>query len=114
MFISVDLPAPFSPRSVCTSPRRSWKSTWSLATIPGKRFVIPRSSRTGTSLILDILRPCGGRRGRPPAPPPPRPPPYPRGGGGGPAPPAPLRGRLFLPAPPCPGPPAGPSPPPPP
>src|SRR3954452_25111886 len=64
MFISVDLPAPFSPRSVCTSPRRSWKSTWSLATIPGKRFVIPRSSRTGTSLILDILRPCGGRRPR--------------------------------------------------
>src|SRR5947199_3190898 len=46
MFISVDFPAPFSPRSACTSPRRRSKSTWSLATMPGKRLVIPRISRT--------------------------------------------------------------------
>src|ERR671918_1640881 len=52
MLISVDLPAPFSPRSACTSPRRSSKSTWSLASTPGNRLVIPRSSRTtGRSLI---------------------------------------------------------------
>src|SRR4051794_39408452 len=49
MFISVDFPAPFSPRSACTSPRRRSKSTWSFATIPGKRLVMPRSSRTGAS-----------------------------------------------------------------
>src|SRR5918996_5554170 len=52
IFISVDLPAPFSPRSTCTSPRRSSKLTWSLASTPGNRLVIPRSSRTtGRSLI---------------------------------------------------------------
>src|SRR5262245_3896557 len=49
MFISVDLPAPFSPSSACTSPRRRSKSTWSFASTPGKRFVMPRSSRTGVS-----------------------------------------------------------------
>src|SRR5947199_654102 len=49
MFISVDLPAPFSPRSAWTSPSRRSKSMWSLARMPGNRFVIPRSSRTGPS-----------------------------------------------------------------
>src|SRR5580765_858347 len=49
MFISVDLPAPFSPRSACTSPAATSRSTWSLASTPGKRLVIPRSSRTGGS-----------------------------------------------------------------
>src|SRR5215208_4121392 len=49
MFISVDLPAPFSPSSACTSP--SSRSSWirSLASTPGKRFVTPLSSRTGGS-----------------------------------------------------------------
>src|SRR5215472_5231575 len=42
MFESVDLPAPFSPRSAWTSPSAASKSTWSLATTPGNRFVIPR------------------------------------------------------------------------
>src|SRR5438067_1805072 len=46
MFISVDLPAPFSPSSACTSPGRSSKSTRSSATTPGNRFVMPRISRT--------------------------------------------------------------------
>src|SRR3954452_22919654 len=46
MFISVVLPAPFSPSSACTSPRRRSRSMWSLATVPGKILVIPRSSRT--------------------------------------------------------------------
>ena len=41
MFISVDLPAPFSPSSACTSPLRRSRSTWSLATTPGNRFVMP-------------------------------------------------------------------------
>src|SRR3954463_7493996 len=46
MFISVDLPAPFSPSSACTSPLRRSRSTWSFATMPGNRFVMPRISRT--------------------------------------------------------------------
>src|SRR6185312_15829758 len=46
MFISVDLPAPFSPRSAWTSPSRRSKLMSSFATIPGKRFVTCRISRT--------------------------------------------------------------------
>src|SRR4051794_10132064 len=49
MFIRVDLPAPFSPSSACTSPLRRSKSTESLARTPGNRLVIPRSSSTGVS-----------------------------------------------------------------
>src|SRR6476646_6658901 len=47
MFESVDLPAPFSPSSACTSPSAASKSTLSFATTPGNRFVIPRSSTAG-------------------------------------------------------------------
>ena len=46
MFISVDLPAPFSPSSAWTSLRRRSKLTSSFATIPGKRFVMWRISST--------------------------------------------------------------------
>src|SRR6478752_5869941 len=46
MFIRVDLPAPFSPRSACTSPSRRSKSTSSFATMPGKRLVMWRISST--------------------------------------------------------------------
>src|SRR5947208_16426305 len=51
MFISVDFPAPFSPRRAWTSPRLRSKSTWSFASTPGNRFVMPRSSRTGAASI---------------------------------------------------------------
>src|SRR5437660_1768181 len=51
MFISVDLPAPFSPSSACTSPCRRSRLTLSFASTPGNRFVIPRSSRRGASAI---------------------------------------------------------------
>src|SRR6478736_869062 len=54
MFIRVDLPAPFSPSSACTSPSSSSKWTWSLARTPGNCFVIPRSSRTG--VVPDMRR----------------------------------------------------------
>src|SRR5690349_14338507 len=47
MFDSVVLPAPFSPSSACTSPAAASKSTSSLATTAGKRFVIPRSATAG-------------------------------------------------------------------
>src|SRR5919112_5153369 len=43
-FISVDLPAPFSPSSACTSPGSTVRSMWSLATRSPKRLVMPRSS----------------------------------------------------------------------
>src|SRR2546421_994156 len=51
MFIRVDLPAPFSPRSAWTSPSTSSKSTWSLASTPGNCLVIPRSSRTAVAAM---------------------------------------------------------------
>src|SRR5256885_1002768 len=63
MFISVDLPAPFSPSSACTSPLRRSKSTWSFARTPGKRFVIPRSSRTGVSVVFTSGRSLRRRGG---------------------------------------------------
>src|SRR5471032_85114 len=47
MFESVLFPAPFSPRSACTSPSAASKSTPSLATAPGNRLVIPRSETAG-------------------------------------------------------------------
>src|SRR5438067_7953216 len=47
MLDSVVLPAPFSPRSACTSPSAASKSTWSFATTPGNRFVIPRRATAG-------------------------------------------------------------------
>src|SRR5213592_3589494 len=57
MFISVDFPAPFSPSRACTSPSRRSKSTWSSASTPGNRFVMPRSSRTaGASIRRDSMR----------------------------------------------------------
>src|ERR671932_2638685 len=61
MFISVVLPAPFSPRSACTSPRWTSKSTWSFARTPGNRFVIPRTSRIGRSSTDDDSRRAGPR-----------------------------------------------------
>src|SRR6185503_15002283 len=45
MFISVVLPAPFSPSSAWISPGRTSRSMPSLATTPGYRFTIPRISR---------------------------------------------------------------------
>src|SRR6185437_13921986 len=63
MLIKVDLPAPFSPSSACTSPGRRSKSTWSFASTPGNRFVIPSSSRIGVSAIQAILvRSVTGKR----------------------------------------------------
>src|SRR6476660_115798 len=45
MFMSVDLPAPFSPSRAWTSPARASKSTWSLARTPGKDLTTPTASR---------------------------------------------------------------------
>ena len=47
IFISVDLPAPFSPTIACTvAARTSMSMSW-LAMTPGNRFPMPRS-RTAT------------------------------------------------------------------
>ena len=51
MLISVDLPAPFSPSSACTSPARTSRSMRSLATTPGNTLVIPRSSTSGGGCV---------------------------------------------------------------
>src|SRR6478752_4542906 len=48
MLTRVLFPAPFSPSSAWISPRRRSKSTWSLATIPGKVLTMPRASSAGT------------------------------------------------------------------
>src|SRR6267378_2807067 len=57
MFISVVLPAPFSPRRAWIS--RSWRSRSmeSFASVPpAKRFVMPRISRTG---VLSLMAKAG-------------------------------------------------------
>src|SRR5918994_4366129 len=51
MFISVDLPAPFSPSRACTSPLCRSRSIRSFARTPGNCFVMPSSSRRGASTI---------------------------------------------------------------
>src|SRR5687768_14785842 len=47
-FISVDFPAPFSPRRATTSPARTSRLTPFRAWTPGKRFWMFRSCRSGT------------------------------------------------------------------
>src|SRR5579859_5359503 len=46
IFISVDLPAPFSPIRAWTVPRRTRNCTPSRATTPGKDLPTPRTSST--------------------------------------------------------------------
>src|SRR3954470_7023087 len=60
--MSVDLPAPFSPRRAWTSPGRRSKSTPSLATMRPKRFVMPRSSSAAS--IRSLGRALAHRVGR--------------------------------------------------
>ena len=50
IFMSVLLPAPFSPSRACISPAWTSKSIESLASTPGKRLVMPRISSSGTSV----------------------------------------------------------------
>src|SRR5262245_47631567 len=47
IFIRVDLPAPFSPSSTCTSPARTSNETPSRATTPGNDLRMPRICRAG-------------------------------------------------------------------
>src|SRR6185437_12676798 len=63
MFISVDLPAPFSPSSACTSPRRTSNETSSLATTPGNSLRMPRISRTRSSSATCVTYHPGDKEG---------------------------------------------------
>src|ERR1700722_9156410 len=47
IFISVDLPAPFSPMRASTSPGRTRRLTFSSARTPGKDLLTPSTSRIG-------------------------------------------------------------------
>src|SRR6266566_552677 len=77
MFESVVLPAPFSPRSACTSPAAASNATPSFARTPGKRFVIPSIRTAGGgeapaspapltfTTLTGVDSPTGLRRGDP-------------------------------------------------
>src|SRR5581483_8550251 len=65
--ISVDLPAPLSPPSAITSPRRTSKSTSVRAWTEPKDLDTPRSSRRGVSATMRVL--IRGTEGRPQEPP---------------------------------------------
>ena len=54
--MSVDFPAPFSPRRAWIRPSSMVRSMWSFATRGPKRFVIPLSSSFTENLPLALLR----------------------------------------------------------
>ena len=67
--MSVLLPAPFSPTRAWISPPRTPKVTPSLATTPGKAFVMPRTERRGAVAMIDVrvrILPVNGGRPRAP------------------------------------------------
>src|SRR5829696_9731665 len=55
ILISVDLPAPFSPMSACTSPARSSSEALLSACTPAYDFVMSVARRSGTSAIAFTL-----------------------------------------------------------
>ena len=61
-FISVDLPAPFSPRRQWISPGSTVRSMWSLATRAPKRLVMPRSSSFMGPIYFRCAVPARGCR----------------------------------------------------
>src|SRR3954465_6556805 len=74
IFISVDLPAPFSPRTAWISPAATSRSMSAFATTVGYDFVMPRSDSSGgaapgegagtdTGGAVPAIAPSAGRRG---------------------------------------------------
>ena len=55
IFISVDLPAPFSPTTAWTSPGMNWRLTSSRATTPGKRLLMFCTSSSGCTWLFFSL-----------------------------------------------------------
>src|SRR2546422_9263316 len=66
MRMSVDFPAPFSPTMAWISPVRTARLTPSLATTPGKRLVISRSSIKRSVMMISRKKRGGGSRPPPP------------------------------------------------
>ena len=62
IFISVDLPAPFSPSSATTSPACTSRLTPRSACTPGNRLWMPRSWRSGAAAIGAALSGRGAAR----------------------------------------------------
>ena len=62
--MSVDLPAPFSPMSECTSPGNMRKSTPSIAASAPKRTVAPVSSQQRRGVVHQAIIACGCARDR--------------------------------------------------
>src|SRR5262245_25586692 len=62
IFMRVDLPAPFSPTTACTSPRRAANVTRSRARVPPKCLVISRAS-SANSDIRPLLSGVNSSRG---------------------------------------------------
>src|SRR5689334_7162697 len=63
IFISVDLPAPFSPMTACTVPGSTRKETSSSAMTPGnalQTFLTSRSAVTA-SVFVEVARQVGSR-----------------------------------------------------
>lgn len=54
-FMSVDLPAPFSPTTACTSPGRTWRSTPSSTRTPRNDLPMPRRASSGDGSRPDIV-----------------------------------------------------------
>src|SRR5262249_23044050 len=54
IFMSVDLPAPFSPTTARTSPGRRRRSTSCSACTPGKALEMPRASSRGRSASFEL------------------------------------------------------------
>ena len=67
IFISVDLPAPFSPMSAWTSPARRSKSTRSSAVTPAKRLLTPQGAQE--IRVADVRRAGHASRTPPKVPP---------------------------------------------
>src|SRR5690606_27279836 len=61
MLMMVDLPAPFSPNSTCTSPGRNSKPTPSSARTPGNCLTTPSRRSKGVEL-LDVEPCCDAAR----------------------------------------------------
>ena len=55
IFMSVDLPAPFSPTRAWTSPLRRSNETWSSAFTPGKLLETPSTSRMTSCMRGNLL-----------------------------------------------------------
>src|SRR5882672_3200542 len=55
IFIKVDLPAPFSPTSACTSPARADRFTSASTVFPANDLLMPRISSAGPCVVINQM-----------------------------------------------------------